>query len=401
MIAEGSVRRDHTAPPGDSLALARALVACDSRNPAFAPDAPGEGAVARLLAESLRAWGFQVELRDVAPGRPNLIARIGGAAGGRSLILNGHLDTVGVAEMSHDPFAADIRDGRLYGRGSADMKSGIAAMCAAAWQAAQDGLAGEVIVTAVVDEEWASLGTRALIAEGLRADAAIVTEPTRLAICPAHKGFSWATVRVEGFAAHGSRHDIGVDAITHAAHLLTELDAFQRDTLTQRTHALLGRASLHAGTIEAAGNLSAYSAHASVGLERRTLPGEAPDVFAQELHAAIGRVASRVPDFRATVEPGLTQAPNDVPVAHPLVRGLAAASAAVAAPAAIEGLSCWTDAALLTAAGIPAICYGPGDIGLAHGAEEYLPVHEIATATAVLAQFIRDWCGPAEAAWRN
>lgn len=394
MTAAGHVRRHDAAPPGDALALTRALVACDSRNPAFAPDAPGEGAVAELLADILRAWGFRVELQDVAPGRPNVIARIGRAAGGRTLMLNGHLDTVGVADMSHAPFTPDERDGRLYGRGSADMKAGIAAMCAAAYHAAAEGIAGEAIVTAVVDEEWASIGTRALIAAGLRADAAIVTEPTRLAICPAHKGFAWATVRVEGFAAHGSRYDIGVDAVTHAAHLLTELDAYQRDVLTAREHPLLGRGSLHAGTIEATGNLSAYSAAATIGLERRTLPGDAPDVFTQELDAAIARVAARVPRFKARVTPGLTQAPNDVPLTHPLVEGLRTASAAVASEAPIEGLSCWTDAALLTAAGIPAVCYGPGDIGLAHGAEEYVPVGEIATATAVMTRFIREWCGP-------
>lgn len=391
--------RRELAPPGDALALTRALVACDSRNPAFAPDAPGEGAAARLLADTLTAWGFTVDLVDVAPGRPNVIARIGGGHGGRSLILNGHLDTVGVAGMTHDPFAADIRDGRLYGRGSCDMKAGVAAMCAAAWRAAQNELGGEVIIAAVVDEEWASIGTRHLLDMGVRAHAAIVTEPTRLAIAPAHRGFSWADVRVEGRAAHGSRYDIGIDAVTHAALLLAELDTYQRDVLPGITHPLLGRASFHAGPIQSDGTLSAYPAWCTVGLERRTLPGEDGAHFVHEIEAAIARVAARTPDFRASVTPGLVQRPNDVAVDHPLVQGLAAAATAIGATAPIEGLSCWTDAALFTAAGIPAICYGPGDIGLAHAAEEYCPVDEIAVATDVLTRFVTDWCGPKGVAW--
>lgn len=391
--------RREFAPPGDALALTRALVACDSRNPAFASDAPGEGAVAQLLAETLTHWGFTVDLVDVVPGRPNVIARIGGGHGGRSLILNGHLDTVGVAGMTHDPYGAEIRDGRLHGRGSCDMKAGVAAMCAAAWRAARSELGGEVIVTAVVDEEWESIGTQHLLDMGVRAHAAIVTEPTRLAICPAHRGFSWADVRVEGRAAHGSRYDIGIDAVTHAALLLAELDTYQREVLPSITHPLLGRASFHAGPIHSDGTLSAYPAWCKVGLERRTLPGEDGTHFVHEIEAAIGRVAARTPNFRASVTAGLVQQPNDVAVDHELVQGLRAAAKAVGTPAPLEGLSCWTDAALLTAAGIPAICFGPGDIGLAHAAEEYCPVDEIGVATDVLTRFITDWCGPKGVAW--
>lgn len=391
--------RREFAPPGDALALARALVACDSRNPAFASDAPGEGVVAQLLADTLTHWGFTVDLVDVVPGRPNVIARIGGGHGGRALILNGHLDTVGVVGMTHDPYLADIRDGRLYGRGSCDMKAGVAAMCAAAWRAARSELGGEVIVTAVVDEEWESIGTRHLLDMGVRAQAAIVTEPTRLAICPAHRGFSWADVRVEGRAAHGSRYDIGIDAVTHAALLLAELDAYQREVLPSITHPLLGRASFHAGPITSDGTLSAYPAWCTVGLERRTLPGEDGAHFVHEIEAAIGRVAARTPNFRASVTAGLVQQPNDVAIDHELVQGLRAAAKAAGADAPIDGLSCWTDAALLTAAGIPAICFGPGDIGLAHAAEEYCPVDDITIATDVLTRFITDWCGPKGVAW--
>lgn len=389
----------HTIPRGDALALTRALVAVDSRNPSLAPGAAGERAVAELLAQVLRDWGCAVELTDVRPGRPNVIARIGGGGGGRSLLLNGHLDTVDVAGMTHAPFTPAEANGRLYGRGATDMKAGIAAMCAAAVRAADTGLGGEVIIAAVVDEEFESLGTRALLDAGVTAHAAVVTEPTRLAICPAHRGFAWADVTVEGRAAHGSRYDVGIDAITHAGLLLAELDTYQRAVLTRRTHPLLGRASLHAGTIGGGIGISTYPDRCTVSLERRTLPGERGADFAGEVEGAVARVRARVPELRATVAGGLVQDPNDVALDHPIVSALQAACGAERAPARIEGLSCWTDAALLTAAGIPAVCYGPGDIALAHAAEEWVSLDEITRATAVLTRLVAAWCGPKGGAW--
>jgi acetylornithine deacetylase len=200
---------------GDAVALTRELVRVDSRNPTLVAGAPGEGRVARVLADVLEAWGFDVTVREAAPGRPNVVARLGGRAGGRSLMLNGHIDVVGVEGMTHAPWDPVVSEGRIYGRGSSDMKAGVAAMCAAAARAAAasgGALDGEIIITAVVDEEYSSLGTRALVTEGVRADAAIVTEPTGLRIMPAHKGFVWVDVLVHGRAAHGSRWDVGVDA---------------------------------------------------------------------------------------------------------------------------------------------------------------------------------------------
>lgn len=387
-------------PRGDALALTRALVAVDSRNPSLATDGPGERAAATLLADTLQAWGFTVDLIEALPGRPNVLARIGGGHGGFSLLLNGHLDTVGVEGMTHAPFTPTEREGRLYGRGATDMKAGIAAMCAAAARAAAaDELGGEVIITAVIDEEYASHGTRALLDLGVHAHAAIVTEPTRLAICPAHRGFAWADVTVEGRAAHGSRYDVGIDAITHAGLLLAELHAYEQTVLTTRTHPLLGRASLHAGTIQGGTGPSTYPDRCTVSFERRTLPGEQGADFGSELDAAIARLRARLPDFRAHYTLGVGQAPNDVPRDHAIVESLLAACTAAGHDAPIEGLSCWTDAALLSAAGIPAVCFGPGDIALAHAAEEYVQVDEIARATDILTRVITAWCGPKGVAW--
>lgn len=378
---------------GDVVALTSALVAIDSRNPSLVPDAPGEGACARALAEILDAWGFRVSLFDSAPNRPNVVARIG-RSGGKSLMFNGHLDTVGVEGMTHTPYDPVIADGRLYGRGSCDMKGGVAAMCAAAAHAADAGLEGEVIIAAVTDEEWQSAGTAALIAHGVRADAAIVTEPTQLAIGPAHRGFAWAVVTVHGVAAHGSRYDVGVDANTMAGLLLAELDDYQRTVLPQRTHALLGRGSFHAARISGGLGLSTFADRCRVEFERRTLPGETGESFAAELRGACARVAARDARFFAEVEVTFVQDANDIAVDAPVVAALARAAEAVdGTPAAIAGLSYWTDAALLSSAGIPSICYGPGDIRLAHSATEWVPVAELRRATGVLAQTALDWCG--------
>lgn len=383
-----------TATParGDAIALTRSLVAIDSRNPSLVSDGPGESACARSLALTLEHWGFRVELQETVVNRPNVVARIG-RPGGRTLLFNGHLDTVGVEGMVHSPWDAEVRSGRIYGRGSSDMKAGVAAMCVAALRVVDAKLDGEVIVAAVADEEYESIGTRALVDSGIRADVAIVTEPTRLTICPAHRGFAWLELIVHGRAAHGSRYDLGVDAITLAALALAELDEYQRTVLARITHPLLGRPSLHASIVSGGLGLSTYPDRCRVQLERRTLPGETAADFTREVEAACARVQARVPEFRAELVPGFAQAPNDVATTHPVVSALAASLERAGEHASIEGLPCWTDAALLTAAGIPAICFGPGDIGLAHSAEEYVIVSEVERAANVLAGFVSEWFG--------
>jgi len=388
-----------TVARGDAIGLARALVRVDSRNPSLVPDAPGEKEVARVLAEALRGWGFAVVVHDVAPGRPNVVARIG-PAGGRTLMFNGHLDVVGTDGMTHAPFAAEERDGSLWGRGSADMKGGVAAMCAAAARAGDSGLDCELIIAAVADEEYDSIGTRAVIASGARADAAIVTEPTRLAIAPAHRGFVWITVTVRGRAAHGSRYDVGIDAIRHAGLLLAELDAFESHELAKRTHPLLGRASWHASTIGGGLGMSTYPDRCTLRIERRTLPGETPAQAFEEIRDACARVRARRPSFDADVTLDLSQGPSDVPTDSLVVRRLERAVASCDEPLRIEGLSAWTDAALLNEAGIPAICYGPGDIALAHAAAEWIEIAEIERATRVLTALAGSWAREPGPAWR-
>lgn len=376
---------------GDAVALARALVAIDSQNPTLVAGAPGESGCALFLAAVLRDWGFHVELLEQVQGRPNLVARIGPSAA-PSLMFAGHLDVVGVEGMTHPPFSPDIRDGRLYGRGSADMKGGIAAMCSAAANAVTSASTKSVVIAAVVDEEYESLGMRALLASGLKAEAAVLTEPTRLAICPAHRGFVWMNVGIRGRAAHGSRYDIGVDAITLAGLLLAELDAVERTRDGGLKHRLLGRGSLHASKITGGTGMSTYPESCELAIERRTLPGETAEMALGEIREAMERVKQRNPLFDASVTLTTAQAPSDVEVDAPIVTRLAEAVRAEGLQAGVEGLSAWTDAALLNESGIPAICFGPGDIALAHSAEEWVPVDEIEKATKVLTRLASGWC---------
>ena len=397
-----------TVARGDAVALTRELVRVDSRNPSLVAGAPGEAAVARTLADILVGWGLETEIREAAPGRPNVVAWVRGTHDSArtsppespALMFNGHLDVVGVEGMVHAPFDAETVEGRMFGRGSTDMKGGVAAMCAAAVRAADEG-AHDIIITAVADEEFESIGTSALVASGIRARAAIVTEPTRLAIAPAHRGFAWIEVVVMGRAAHGSRYDIGIDAIRHAGLLLAELDLLEERELVKRTHPLLGHASLHASLISGGTGMSTYPDRCVLHIERRTLPGERAIDALHEVQRACATVKARRPAFEAEVFARFAQAPSDVAVDAPIVRALATALEEVAMPVRVEGLSAWTDAALLNDAGIPAICFGPGDIALAHAAEEWVMEHEIERAAGVLARLAGSWCRVGEGAWRS
>jgi acetylornithine deacetylase len=378
-------------PRGDAVALARALIQIDSRNPTLSPDSPGEGECARTLASILDDWGFAVQVIDSIPGRPNVVARIG-PSDTPALMLNGHLDVVGVEGMVHEPFSAEVRGNRIYGRGSADMKGGVAAICAAAVNGASANSGHQILVTAVVDEEYESLGMRALLAAGIRSDAAIITEPTRLAICPAHRGFAWIDVAFRGRAAHGSRYDIGIDAITHAALVLAELEKLEQTREAGTRHPLLGRGSLHASKIQGGVGMSTYPEACNLSIERRTLPGESVEKALAEITAACDKVRSTHPDLDARVTLSTAQLPSDVALDSPVVKRLRGAMERENIPVRIEGLSAWTDAALLNAAGIPTICFGPGDIALAHAAEEFVPIEQIDIATRVLTRVVREWC---------
>src|SRR5688572_11065719 len=239
-----------------TIALLKDLVAIDSVNPSLVSGGAGEGAIAERIASEMRAARLDVQVAEAAPGRPNVFGVIDSGRPGPALMLCGHSDTVGVEGMSA-PFDPVIRDGKLFGRGAQDMKGGVASILAAARRLAQSpaGLKGRVIVAIVADEEYASIGADAVVKDW-KADAAIVAEPTDLAIGVGHKGFEWVEVETQGVAAHGSRPDDGVDAILMMGRVLGELDALERGFIAGPAHPLLGRPSLHASLVSGGRELS-------------------------------------------------------------------------------------------------------------------------------------------------
>lgn len=376
----------HTVEP--VISLLRDLVAIDSVNPSLVPGGAGEAAVAGRIAEALRLGGVDVEVTDVAPGRPNVVGVVEGKAPGRSLILCGHTDTVGVEGMAA-PFDPVVRDGRLHGRGSQDMKSGVAAMVDAAVQVARNGglSRGRLVVAAVADEEHASAGAEALVAVHA-ADGAVVTEPTDLKVATAHKGFEWVEVETRGRAAHGSRPAEGRDAILHIGRVLGRLEAVEARLKADRTHPRLGRASLHASTIHGGQALSVYPDRCVLGVERRTLVGESSDAGLMEVREALSELAREDTDFDASARQLLTRPPHEIADDHPLCGELRRILLRRGLDDTPTGMSFWTDAAILGGAGTPALLFGPTGAGL-HGRDEYVEIDSVSICRDTLVELIR------------
>lgn len=369
------------------------LVAINSINPDLVPGSPGEAEIAGYIARWLERAGLEVQLVESASGRPNVVGIAPGTGGGKTLLLNGHMDTVGVAGMpdAHQP-RIDRAAGRLYGRGAYDMKGGLAAAMFAVAQAQKQRLRGDVIFTGVVDEEYASLGTQDL-AKRFHADGAIVAEFTELQLILAHRGFVWLEVETIGKAAHGSRPDLGVDAIVKMGKILTEMEKLDQQLRSNPTHPLLGSGSLHASLIQGGQELSSYPERCLLSLERRTLPNETPESVEAEILQIVRDLQRSDPAFHAIVRRGIDRSPLETREGEDIVQSLQAASAEVLKrPLQISGVQFWTDAALLSAAGIPSVLFGPSGSG-AHAIEEWVDLSSVKTCAEIyLATAIR-FCG--------
>ena len=394
-MSQDSRSYSEAARAGDPLAIAQALVATPSVNPVLEDGGAGEGAIADLTAGWLREWGLEVETVEASPGRWNVVATLGDPEAGSTVLLNGHLDTVGIAGMTIPAFGAGVKDGRLWGRGSCDMKGGVASLLAAASRLAKDeSLPGSLIVALTCDEEHASLGMDALVRSGVRADAAVVCEPTSLAIMPAHKGFIWVDALFRGRAAHGSRPEVGIDAIEHAGRYLAKLGKLQADLNAAKPHPLLAHGSFHAGTISGGVAPSVYPSDCKLVLERRTLPGETSERVMAEFQAVLDRLAGEVAELDAELVQGLTRPATEVSQDSPLVQRLISACAVQGVEPSVEGMTAWVDAAFLNEAGTPAVCFGPGSIGQAHSDDEWIEASEISACADVLHQFVSDFMAP-------
>ena len=363
------------------------LVAIESVNPDLVPGGAGEGAIATFVGSWLRDAGCEVTVVEPVPGRPSVVGVLRGSGGGRSLMLNAHMDTVGAGGMA-DAFSPVVRDGRVYGRGAYDMKASLAAIMLTARSARDLKLKGDLIITAVADEEVASLGTSAVL-EQFRADAAIVTEPTELRLCLAHKGFVWLEVETTGVAAHGSRADIGVDAIAHMGPVLSHILDLENSLKAGRRHPLLGTGSIHASLIEGGQELSTYPSRCVLKIERRTIPGEDGKSVLAEISppAAAGRapqesspphVVGRVREGTVKTRVLLERPPSELSPDHPLTL---AVSEAAGDPEQI-GVAYWMDMALTNAAGVPTVAFGPAGEG-AHADVEWVDLASVEKCISV------------------
>jgi acetylornithine deacetylase len=371
--------------------LLRQLVAIDSINPDLVPGGAGEAEIARFVAGWLERAGVQVEIDEPGPGRPSVIGTVRGTGGGRSLMLNAHMDTVGVAGMErpHDPY---VEGNRLYGRGAYDMKGSLAAILAVAAEVAQKPLRGDLIVTAVSDEEYASIGT-ASIAKRWRADAAIVTEPTALRICAAHKGFIWLEIETAGIAAHGSRPDLGVDAIAKMGKVLVGLEALDNSLRANPTHRLLRSGSLHASLISGGQELSSYPERCVLSVERRTIPGETPEMVERQIQKILDDAVKADPAFKAALRMGLTRDAFEVAEDAEIVQTLRRHAATILGSAPeIVGETPWMDSAILSAAGIPTVVFGPDGTG-AHAVIEWVDLDSVQRTYEILLATAQDFCG--------
>jgi len=372
------------------------LIRIDSVNPALDGDHAGETRLARFIADWSRSHGLHVEWLEETPGRPSLLVTAKGTGGGRNLLLNGHLDTVGVKGMD-EPFEPRVRDGHMYGRGVFDMKSSLAACLLTLLAAKEKQLRGDVIFAAVADEESDSLGTAetlaALAAAGTDVAAAIVTEPSDLDIHVAHRGFAIMDVEFTGKASHTAKPEAGVNALTHLGRLLARVEQQAEKLRRGAAHPLLGHGSLQPVLASGGQELYTTPARATATLERRTVPGESHALARQEIDAIVAKLQAEDPSVKASVSSRIAREPFEVPLDSEIVRAVAdAAQRVTGRPAALVGAPYWTDAALVAEAGIPTLLYGPRGGGI-HQPTEWVELASVETVRQVLTATAVTICG--------
>jgi acetylornithine deacetylase len=372
--------------------LLEALVSINSANPGLADAAPGEAEIAAYVAAWARSAGLRPEIVERTPGRPSVVVRGGRASGGERVMFCGHLDTVGLAGMDA-PLTPRIEGDRLYARGAYDMKAGLAAALVACRNAAATDIAGEVVVAAVADEEHASIGIQQVLDHlaGTRFQAAVVNEPTELAIGIGHRGFVWTEVTVNGVAAHGSRPHLGVDAILKAGPVLVAFAELDRE-LAARPDPLLGPGNLHGSLIVGGTEESTIPDQCVFIVERRTLPGESAATVEADVEALLARCRAVDPQLVVTARTTLARAPFQTRPNAGIVTAMTAATARVIGSAAdTVPVSYWADSAFIAGAGIPTVLYGPNGDG-AHANVEWVSLSSTQTCAEVLTTLATELC---------
>jgi acetylornithine deacetylase len=372
----------------DPLPLLEQLISINSVNPSLVAGATGEHEIATFIKLWCEQQGLEVQWLE-SSHRPSLIITAQGQGKGKTLLLNAHTDTVGVEGMDH-PFTPRYEGERLYGRGGLDMKAGLAACMVAIAQARTVGLAGAVILTAVADEESDSIGTRQVL-EFVRADAAIVAEPTKLKPHIAHRGFAVFEISVQGRASHTSQPHLGLNAIAHAGKILAEIEEVQHRLEAPPAHPLLGHGSLQAVLIKGGQELFTTPPGCTLHLERRSLPGETQDILEDEIKELLMQVGQKEPSLSATFKTLIHREPYEVSKNSAIVLLTQHILEARGLDPSVEGAPYWMDSALIAAKGIPTMIFGPGGEGM-HAVDEWVDIKSVRVCAEVLLEVIKEFC---------
>lgn len=369
------------------VSLLADLVAIPSQNP-MGRDKTGaeysEAAMAAYVADYLKRHGVDAEQYEIAPGRPNVVGHLDAGAK-ETLILEAHMDTVHAEGMTIQPFVPEVRNGRLYGRGACDTKGSLAAFLHAVCGAGSParGRRYNVILAAVADEEYQFGGAQRVVARGVRADMAIVGEPTQLHIVRAHKGVVRWRIGTTGVTAHSAYPERGSNAIYAMGHVLERLESYASALRETPPHAILGSPTLSVGIIEGGQAVNVVPDRCMIEIDRRTLPGETTDSVLAHVRDALRGLDGWTFDPPHLAASGLDVAPD-----HPLVASLSAAIRQETGSATVEAAQYATDAGVYARAGIPAVVFGPGNIAQAHTKDEWIDLGELAQASRIIRNLI-------------
>jgi len=369
------------------------LVSINSVNPNY-PGGPGEAAIADYVCGFFRKNNIPFEVQSVFEGRPNVIVKLEGRPGGRTVILEAHMDTASELGMTADPFVPTRKENRMYGRGSCDTKGGLAAMMHAvkALRDSEQPLRNSVLLAATADEEFAFRGVLKALESGVKGDGAIVAEPTDLNTVVASKGVLRWRIRTRGKAAHSSKPHLGVNAITKMARLILAIEEKYLPALEKQQHALVGRPTLNVGVIHGGGQVNQVPDSCAIELDRRMLPGETRQQVWREFEDLIDELRLRDPDTGIEMEsPMLESFPLETSPTERIVQAVTAASHEVRGPSQLIGVPYGSDASRFTIAGIPSVILGPGSIDQAHAAEEYVDLDQVVGAVEIYARAIMEF----------
>lgn len=369
--------------------LLRELIALPSVNPALMPPGDpraGEQRVADFLTSVAAAGGLEIEQRAIFPGRCNVLARLSPAKPKRRVVLAPHMDTVGDVSMPDSMFRPKTKGDRLFGRGACDTKGSVAAMLSAVLNVAHGSRRPretEIIFAALVDEEIVQSGSRALMAEGFRADLAVVGEPTRLKVVTAHKGDLWLTVQTRGKAAHSSQPELGRNAVLAMARIVDFLETTYARQLKKKRHPLLGSATVNVGGIRGGTQPNIVPDCCTISIDRRTLPGETDAAIIREMASLLKArgFGCKLTDDKAAAPCWPMETRADLPLVRSFMR--------VTGQRAPLGVHFFSDASVFARGGTPAVLFGPGDIAQAHTADEWISIGSLNRATDILTKFLQ------------